>query len=243
MSKDFIFSEIIKAYRSIIEERYAYDTLVQKYVLPASFDEAHITEVRTYFLTYMYPELSKRKELNEAFESLDRYIKNPSKLLQIIVDSVALILKYGRHLPKILNSGIKALRSFREASEFEKRLMEEAIKSEQEPPFSTETIYSFIRALPREDIDQFINGTRSLFEILHDRNQVKKIIEIVAYLITKMKKNQKSYSKEEIKGLEIGHELIKEGDALFEKLGKENQEQLIDFITYIEISVLDEIYS
>lgn len=226
----------------ILDERYQYKNLNEKYELPKSITKAQIDEIRTYFLTYVYPDLQKRTTLNDAFESLDNYIKNPGKLLQILVDSASLIFKYGKHLPKILNSGIKALRSFRDANKFEKQIIKQAVTSQQKPPYSTEIIYSFIKELPRKDVDQFIDGTRSLFEILHDRTQVQKIIEIVAFLTAKMKKNSKTYSKEEIKGLEIGYELIEKGNHLFENLGKENQLQLIDFIVQVETDTLDEIY-
>ncbi|MFK7979352.1 MAG: hypothetical protein AB8G86_05190, partial [Saprospiraceae bacterium] len=46
-------------------------------------------------------------------------IQQPKKLLRILLDSGRLIFKYGRHLPKILNAGLKALRSFRTATQFE----------------------------------------------------------------------------------------------------------------------------
>ena len=242
MSQRFILNGIIVAYRKIIDERYQYEQLIDRYELPKSITKGQIDAIRIYFLTYVYPNIEKRNELNEAFESLDNYIKQPSKLFQVLIDSASLIFKHGRSLPKILNSGIKALRSFREANKFENLLVSQAKKTKEEPSFSTETIYSFIKALPREDIDQFIAGTKSLFEILHDRKQVRKIIEIVSYLIVKMEKNPKTYSQQEINGLEIGYEIITKGNDLFENLGEKNQNELIDFIVKIESDTLDNIY-
>ncbi len=243
MPEVVILKGIIVAYRHIIEERYQYEKLKEKHALPPTITKDQINEIRSYFLTYIYPEFEKRKQLNEAFESLDDYIKNPRKLLQILIDSSSIIFKYGRHLPKILNSGIKALRSFRDANRFENQIVSAAERSKQQPPFDTATIYSFIRKLSREEIDQFIESSSLLFEILHDRQQVQKIIDIMAALISKMKANTNTYSKEEIAGLEIGYELISKGNVLFENLGKENQEQLIDFIVHVETGSLDQIYN
>lgn len=243
MAQEVILNEIINAYRRIIDERYQHKNLIKNYGLPTSVSEKQIDEIREYFLTYIYPDLQKRQELNKAFESLDNYIKHPGKLLQILIDSASLIFKHGRYLPKILHSGIKALRSFRDANKFEKQIVAQAIMAKEQPPFGNEAIYSFIRKLPRKDVDHFIDGTRSLFSILHNRKLVHKIIEIVSFLISKMKKHPKSYSKEEIKGLEIGFELIKKGLELFENLSKENQQQLIDFIVKVESTTLDSIYS
>ena len=242
MPNETILYEIIRAYREIIKERYQYERLQQHFTIPDSINEEQIATLRNYFLTYIYPGLEKRKQLNEAFESLDSYIKNPRKLLQILVDSTSLILKYGRHLPKILKSGIKALRSFRDASKFERLLVAQAVKTKKELPYTQEAIFNFIKEIPRHEIDKFIEGTQSLFQILHDRKQVQKIIEIVAFLIAKMKQHPNNYSDEEVKGLEIGHELIEKGNILFENLGKKNQEQLIDFIVRVETETLDKIF-
>lgn len=239
---DVVLNAIIDAYRQIIDARYQYQNLIKNHELPTSISQAQVDKTRMYFLTYIYPDLKRRKELDEAFESLDNYIKHPGKLLKILIDSASLIFKHGRYLPKILNSGIKAMRSFRAANKFERQIVERAMLSKQSPPYNNETIYSFIRQLPRKDVDQFIDGTASLFSILHDKTQVQKIIEMLTFLIAKMKKHPKTYSKEEIKALEIGYELIKNGNALFESLGKENQQQLIDFIIQVETSTLDEIY-
>ena len=243
MSEVVILKGIITGYRQIIEDRYQYENLQKNYLLPPTITKDQIDEIRSYFLTYIYPEFAKRKQLNEAFESLDDYIKNPRKLLQILIDSSAIIFKYGRHLPKILNSGIKALRSFRDANRFEIQIVQTAEYSGQQPPFDTTTIYSFIRKLSRAEIDQFIESSRLLFEILHDRKQVQKVIDIMATLISKMKANTNTYSKEEIAGLEIGYDLIAKGNVLFENLGKENQKQLIDFIVRVETGSLDQIYN
>ncbi len=243
MADKKILNGIITAYRKILSDRYEYQNLFTNYNLPDTIDETQVTNIKNYFLTHVYPDIEKRKQLNEAFESLDNYIKNPSKLLQLLVDSASLIFKYGRHLPKILNSGIKALRSFRDANKFEKLIIDQAIASKKQPPYSKDDIFDFIKKLPRKDIDQFIDSTKSLFQIFHDKTQIKNIIEIVAFLITKMKSKSNLYSKKEIKGLEIGYQLIKEGNSLFEKLGKENQKQLIDFIVHVETNTLDHIYN
>ena len=243
LSESKVLEGIIIVYRKLIDDRYQYQKLKGSSDLPDSISKDQIDEIRNYFLTFIYPDLQQRLVLNDAFESLDHFIKNPGKLLQILVDSVSLVVKHGRYLPKILRSGIKALRSFREASFFEKQLVQKAIESKIEPPYTEANIHHFIRQINRDSIDEFIESTRSLFNVLHDRKQVSKIKEIIAFLIAKMKKQPKSYSKDEIKALEIGFELIDKGDQLFERIGKENQQLLIDFIVTIENKALDHIFA
>ncbi len=237
-----MLNEVILGYRRVINERYQYDTLVKEYELPSFFNEARISLFRDYFLDYIYPPPAKRAELDKAFQSLDGYIQQPKKLLRILLDSGRLIFKYGRHLPKILNAGLKALRSFRTATEFENKLVEQAIASKMPPPYSIEAINNFTKALPKADLKAFIDSSQHLFETLHDRVLVKKIIEIVEYLIAKMQKRQDVYSAIEIRGLEIGRDIIKQGDLLFDQLPQAGQQQLFDLVIRLEREVLEDLF-
>ncbi len=242
-TKKDILNEVIIGYRKVIKDRYQYDSLHQKYGLPPFFNEDRISLFRNYFLDYIYPPPAKRAELDEAFQSLDGYIKQPAKLLRILLDSGRLIFKYGRHLPKILNAGLKALRSFRTATKFENKLVQQAIASNIAPPYSIEDINEFTKQLPKVDLEAFIDSSQNLFETLHDRVLVKKIIEIVEHLITKMQKRPDIYTPLDIRGLAIGRDIIKNGDLLFDQLPKEGQQQLFDLVIRLEREVLDTLFA
>lgn len=233
---------IITAYRKQIEKRYNYKKLVAKYDIPDSFDEDRVELFRNYFLEHIYPPPEKRAELDEAFESLDDYIKKPEKLLRILLDSGSLIFKHGRHLPKILRAGLKALKSFRIANAFERKLVNKAIKKDLTAPYSKANLEELIRSLSREDIDQFIENNRSLFDTLHDRKLVKKVQEIVDHLTKKMKLRPEIYSAKEINGLEIGQTIIKQGDLLFDQLSNEDQDQIFEYVLQIEKEFLEGLF-
>ena len=94
----------------------------------------------------------------------------------------------------------------------------------------------------KKEIDEFVESSRVLFETLHNRTLVKKIIEIVQYLIKQMKKRPDLYSKTEIRGLEIGFEIIEKGDYLFEQLPERDQSQIFEFIIQIEKDVLERLF-
>lgn len=237
-----LINAIISGYRQTINERYQYSNIQSKYELPASFTEERVQLFRNYFLDYIYPDVARRDELNDAFESLDSYIKQPEKLLRLLVNSGKLIFKYGRHLPRILGAGLKALKSFRAASQFENRLAEEAISNDLHPPFNQAKINQLIQLLSRRDLEEFIENSQSLFDTLHDRTLIQKIKEIVEYLITKMKQRPKLYSEVEIRGMEIGLEIVKQGDHLFDQLNKEEQELIFEFVIQMERDVLDELF-
>ena len=93
--------------------------------------------------------------------------------------------------------------------------------------------------LPKED---FIDSCKRLFETLHDRRLVKNLKEILSFLIKKMKEKEGSYTSNEIRGLELGLELLLKGDLLFNKLSEEDQERMVEMVIKIERDALDEIY-
>ena len=242
MSKENILKEVIEGYRDLIYKRYQYQNIVNKIDIPSFIDEETVNRVRDYFLNFIYPEWGKREELNEAFESLDSYIKRPEKLLRMLLDSIKLFFRHGRHLPKILNTGLKAIKSFRVANNFEANLAEQAIKNNIEPPLDASKIYTLLKYLSREKIEEFTENSKSLVFIFRDRELIKQVKEIIGYLITRMKAKKNLYSTNEIRGLEIGLEVLDEGFALFEQFSHNDQEQLIQLIIKIEHSILDEIF-
>jgi|TARA_R110002110_G_scaffold223984_7_gene437796 uncharacterized protein YdiU (UPF0061 family) len=242
MTRQEVLEEIIEGYRNTIYQRYQYQIIKDKYGLPESINEETVNQLRNYFLDYMYPENKTREELNEAFKSLDDYIKHPQKLLRILLDAAKLIFRYGRHLPTILNSGLKAMKTFKAATHFENNLVDEAIKNKIEAPYTQSKINTLIKLLSRKEIEEFIENSQTLFEILHDRILMQNIKEIIQYLINIMKKNVESYSVIEVKGLEIGLEMLTQGDNLFTQLTTEDQENLITLISEIEKDKLDHIF-
>jgi len=243
MTKQEVHREIIIGYRKVIAERYTYANLVQEKHIPKSFDEAKIDAFRDYFLTYLYPAPERRAELDEAFDQLDNYIKNPSKLLSLLKDSMSLIWKYGRHLPKILSAGLQTLKSFRAGNQFEENLIRAAQDLKLEVPYAKTDIEAMIQSLSPTKIETFIQNNELLFENLHDRTLVKKVEEIVVALIGKMKKKPKIYSAAEVRGLEIGYEIIHFGNALFDSLNEPDQRLLLEFIIENEREELEKLFS
>ena len=54
-----------------------------------------------------------------------------------------------------------------------------------------------------------------------------------------MKNKEESYSLSQIRGLEIGLEMINKGNKLFNRLAKEDQQNLVYLITEIEKDILE----
>ncbi len=234
MSREKILNEIILGYRNVIEKRYQYKILKDKYDFPKTINEDIVNDIKTYFLTYIYPDVLQRKKLDEAFITLDEFIKRPEKLLNLVLDSFQLIFSHGRHLPKIFNAGLKAMKSFRGATKFENALVQKAITKKIEPPYSISKIDILIQFLSYQEIEEFMKNTETFFNIIHDKELVEKIKEIITFLIGKMKKKSKIFSKKEISGLELALETIAKGEKMLKKLTPKDQEILIEFVLKIE---------
>ena len=238
MDQEVQLNEIIEGYRNVIKEKYDYENLKKRSDIPDVYTKEVSVKIKNYFLNYSYPGPKKRQELNEAFQSLDNYLKNPEKLLRIVIDSTSNVFKYGKHLPKIVNASIKALKAFRRASKLEHGLVKKASSLNVASPYSNQQINEFIKGLSIKEIEEYISSTYNLFRILCDVELMSKIKNILKHLIEKMKKRPAIYSDVEIKGLEIGQEIIVEADAIFNKLNKDEQQEIFDFILKMEKELL-----
>ena len=229
-----VLEETILGYRRLITQRYQYKALKAKYDLPSTLNEERVLHLRDFFLNNIYPHPKKRAELDRAFGSLDDYLTHPNKLFRLIIDSTALLFKHGRHLPKIFRAAMGALKSFQKGTSFESQLVQKALNLQLEAPYSEADMYRLLKTLAHSEIKQLIKNSQFLFKTLQDRRLVRKIIEIIEHLIAKMKKRPTVYAPEEIRGLTIGRDIIKNGDLIYDKLSKEEKQKIFDLIIKIE---------
>jgi hypothetical protein len=189
---------------------------------------------RDFFLDYFYPLPERRDVLDQAFAHLDDYIKQPGRLLTLLMDSAGLIFKFGRHLPKVLKAGLGALQSFRLASKFEEKLIDRALALQLEPPFTSDELDQLLSGLNPADVGDFIENNEQLFAFVHDRELVAKVIIIVEELISKMRRRPEVYGAAEVSALQFGRDLIKGGNLLFDQLTPIEQKTMIAWVIQIE---------
>ena len=239
MDKELLLNEIISGYRNIINEKYDYKNLQKRSDLPKAYTEEISIKIKNYFLNYSYPDLEKRNELNEAFHSLDGYLKNPEKLIRLVIDSSSIVFRYGKHLPKILSAGINALKAFRRANILEETLVEKAMLSKKKAPYSNKDIYEFIQMLSEEQLEVYISSIYNLFNILCDTELMSKIKKILSLLIGKMEKRPTVYTVKDVNGIKIGLEIIAQADDIFNTIHANQQEKIFNFIMKMEKELLE----
>ncbi len=126
LSDKEILDGVIIGYRKLIYDRYQFDNINSKYEIPISFDEDRMILYRDFVLEQIYPHPDKREPLEAAFKSLDSYLSHPDKLIRILFDSVSIVLRHGKNIPRLMSAGIKAFKSFRTATDFEAKLVGKA---------------------------------------------------------------------------------------------------------------------
>lgn len=233
---------IINKFREMIEKRYHYHDLVQRFDLPANISEATILEVKNYFLHTIYPPADERKKLEEAFKELADYVRSPKKIWALFGDMARALFKFGRHFMQALRAGMDSLNSFVGAKNFEASMAEIANKNGIIPPMSDEDFEDTLYQLPREDIEKFIGDVKSLFEAMVNTQLLKKTLDILQHVIETMEKKSQTFPKKDVDGIKLGKELLKNGYDIFSKYDEPTKKLLVEIIYKNEMWFVDEVY-
>ena len=231
---DQVLPHIIEGHRRLIHSRYDYHRLAQSYDIPEFFKVEEANQLKAFFMEQIYPPLEKRSELNEAFAHLDSFIQSPNKFFALIKDSLRLVIKHGQHLPKIINAALKAMKSYRSAIRIEDHLTRIAINKNMTTPLDIHAMKNLMSELPDQMLQNHQESIWPLYDIITDRNLVNKILEVVNYLLHRMKDRRNVYSEAEIMGVALGRDLIYEANALFQNYTNDQLKEIMELITKVE---------
>lgn len=233
---------IIEKFREMVEKRYDFDGLKARFDLPPSITEEVIDEIENYFLSTIYPPAKERKELEEAFQDLAAYVKQPRKIWNLFGDMARALFKFGRHFMTALKAGMDALDSFMGAKNFEASMTVIANKNGIKPPMSDEDFEDTMYQLPREEIVKFIKDVKSLFGAMVNTTLLAKTLDILDHVIHTMEKKPNVFPQKEVDGIKLGKQLLQKGYDLFSKYDEETKQHIVDFIFKNEMWYIDEVY-
>ena len=233
---------LIDKYRQIIAERYNYVKLTEYKPLPEGMTEQMVDEIRGFFLESIYPEPTKRHELDDAFAQLQNYIHQPAKVWGILGNLTAAIFKFGTMLPAALKTGMVSLEAFTAAKSFEHTMLRAAREADYDVPLTNEQFLEILSKLPRQQLDSFAKDVGRLFRSMADTRLLSKTIEIMQDVIKQMESKPRLYTKDEIDGIKMGLNIMKEGYALFKEYPEKTKDQMVDYIVDREMQFIDEIY-
>jgi hypothetical protein len=235
------FSKLIDAYRKALIERYSHSNL-EKYPILKKLDRNIIDNLILYFLELLYPPFEERKQLDNAFQSLNNFIHTPSKLFGVLGNLTYAVIQFGKMLISALQAGLNALRSYLAAHKFEKILYTESLPYlEKGFDISDPKLFqSLIAKIPKKDADEFREQVVKLFRTLSNKKLLEKVQDVMIHVIEKMESKPNLYSREEINGIRLGYSIIEKGKGLFENLPKEDIELILVGIDSIEKDFYEE---
>jgi hypothetical protein len=229
------FPILIVAYRKSLVRRYSVENL-KKFKDFDSIPRERIEKLISYFLEQLYPEIEKRIELDKAFTSLGNFIQSPEKLFGLIGSVGTIIFKFGKQFFSAAKAGVSALKSYLKANQFEEFLFHEAkFFLEQGKDLNEEINFrALVSKVNKNEAEEFRKQILSLFETLSNQKLLKKVEDVMLYVIQKMKEKPKTYAETDIRGIELGLSIIESGKSIFAELNEDSVKLILKGIDIVE---------
>lgn len=230
-----LFRELILMYQNSLQKRYSPENL-KLYPEFSSIPRSKIDQLLYFFLEYLYPEYSKRKELDSAFDALSGFVNHPTKIWGILGNLAMSIFRFGKHFPTALKAGLAALHSYVTAHQFEEELVTELdLVENQIGLLGSEFAMEFlISKVEKEKADAFRKDIGALFKVFSDAELIRKIILIMEDILLKMESKGSLYTEEDRKGISLGLSILKEGRKIFDEMKEEEIHLILQAIDRIE---------
>ncbi len=235
-------SVIITQFRATIANRYDYNVLIEQFDLPDEITPEIVAEIKAFFLGSIYPEPDKREELENAFDGLAAYIKNPRKMWGLLGNMTKAIFQFGTLFPRAFKAGLGSLEAFLSAQKFEADLSNHANKNGFSKNMSSDEFEQLIASIPRKEMEAFIADVMKLIESMVDTQLVGKAAEILDNVITTMKKKPELYPKQDVDGLSLGKGILENGVQLFSKYNDKTKKLIVKYIRKNEDQFVDYIF-
>ncbi len=229
------FGLLILAYRKSLQKRYSRENL-NRFAEFNSIDQATVDKLTSYFLELLYPELEERIKLDQAFDALASFVHSPEKMWGLLGSVGTIIFKFGKQFFSAAKAGVSALKSYVTAHKFEAILYEQAKELIRNGKNIEEEIYfnKLIANIPKKDADDFRHQIVSLFATLSKKDLLEKILEVMDYVISKMKQKSETYTQADIDGISLGKGIITSGKDVFTELSQEKIQLILRGIDTIE---------
>lgn len=229
------FSLLIIAYRKFLIQRYSTENL-KRFPEFETIPRVVVDKLVSYFLDLLYPEIEKRKELDNAFRALANFVHTPEKIFGLLGSIGVILFKFGKQFFSATKAGVAALRSYVKANQFEESLYEYAKLSIEKGRDISEEVHfkRLIGRIEKKEADEFREQIISLFKTLSNQSLLIKVEEVLEYVSDKMKSKKDVYSEQDIEGILLGRMIIQKGKSIFTELDQKQIDLVIRAIDKIE---------
>lgn len=238
-----LINAIVNVYRGLIGSRYEYEVLLAEGKLKKGITPEIVVSIKSFFLNDVYPDAAKRHQIEAAFETLGSYVSQPAKAMGLFGSVTSAIFIFGRHLPAAINAGVVTLQSFLEARKLEHKILDAAKSQFLQADLTEEDMKRCIASLPQKDLETFIKDVKEMFALMSNTELLEKTIRIINMVIDKMKSKPHLYSKEEVKGIELGRNILQSGLDLFKNYDNKLKLHIAETIYDVEMSFIKSLFS
>lgn len=205
--------------------------------------DAQITNLRDFFLDQIYPELAKRKKLDESFDRLGDMLTSPKRMGPLLTAALTSLWRMGTKIPSAVTAGRSAIDAYMKTREMEATLIETAKKVKLKPSDAEvrTRMVTLVQAVPEKQVLTLISDIMDLFRALSDVEILKVAVAFMEQCEVVMKKRNELYSEDDLQGIRLGLDLLRGGLSLFLKLKPEELKSIIAGIERVELDWFERI--
>ncbi len=207
--------------------------------MPKRFTKKLVTELRNFFLDNLYMEPVKRDKLDAAFKQLETYIAHPTKVWALLGNLPSAIMRFGLQFPSALKAGMVALKTHTAARHFEDLLLEAAMDRKAKPPLSEKEFHDCLAALPKEDLEKFVEELTEFFMTISNVTLLEKTILILHDVLDRMKKDRNVFGPEDTDAIQLGIDILQKSFKLLSQYDEEMKQDIVGFVAHNEMSFLE----
>jgi hypothetical protein len=233
---------LIDKYREVVAKRYDYESIKNHPGMPANITPEIVDSLKHYFLDSVYPVPETREKLDDAFSELENYVRYPAKVWDLLGNITSSLFRFGLQLPAALRAGLHSLQAYTSAKHFENALLQAALEKKYIIPLSDRQFYECMKAIPKNELEHFINEVGELFRSFTDTALMEKTIGLMTDVLNHMKSKPEMYSAKETEAIELGIALLQKGHDLFMNYDEAAKESILHFITENEKTFIGGLY-
>jgi hypothetical protein len=184
--------DVINKYRELVSRRY--DELIKNIrKTDLKLEPKVAREIKDFFLSDIYPEPARRRQLDAAFGELKNFTTNPSLIWGLLGSLPVAIMQFGMQFPNAIRAGLTSLQAYTSAIGFEQAMLHAALEKGFKEPLSDEQFFECLRAIPQQKLNDFINEVSVLFIVISDTTLLTKTMNIMRDVIRRMKSKPELY--------------------------------------------------
>lgn len=231
---------VIDGYREELRERYALEN-IRRFGQFDGISDPKIEALRDYLLECVYPAAAERDNLDVAFEHLAQILHCPRRMAPLMKMAVVTAWKLGLGFPSAMAMGTHAIEVHRETRRLEESMCEFARIHQNTPETMArrESIVRMVAQVPEQEMLRFRKDVLKLFECLSNVRLLAAAVTIMENAKNLMESRPDLYGPEDVAGFRLGHDVLRRGLALFQKLRPSEFAALLGGIEAVEIDWYD----